>query len=80
MKKIIALCIVSMLTLTGCATHGNPVTPDNYHCQQIIQEMYDAPHRYQTVGRNKRLATIEAKLQKDYQHYDCSRYRKSLEK
>lgn len=71
MKKILALLVISVATVTGCAKHGNPPEAQNYHCRQIIHQMHAAPHRYRSIGRNKRLATTEAMLQKEYRYYDC---------
>ena len=79
MKRIIALLIIlPAATLAGCANHSKSIRSNYYECHKIISEIYDAPHRYKTTGRNKLLATTDARLQKEYRHYDCSRYNDSF--
>lgn len=75
MKKTLALLVIPMATLTGCARYDNPRTSDSYYCRQIVHQMHAAPDRYKGVGGNKHLATTQAKLQKDYHRYDCDLYK-----
>lgn len=74
MKKALALLIIPAITLTGCAKYDKPGDYD-YYCQKIIHKMHSLPSsRYDASGSNKRVATEHAKLQKEYQQYNCAAY------
>ncbi|MCB1827633.1 MAG: hypothetical protein KDH94_04325 [Coxiellaceae bacterium] len=74
MKKLLALLIVPVATLTGCVSSSNPNSIDAHHCHQIVRQMHEATGQYKPTGGNKHLTTTEAKLQKDYKRYRCDQF------
>lgn len=71
MKKLFALTLIFPTLLVGCTKTPHAPQDSSYVCRHIAMALNNAPHRYRGPSGNKQLPTIQAKLEKEYRHYDC---------